>query len=393
MGRFIAPERTLLRALSHRFELRPCQTSTGRIRRSREIWDFRSGVWTGLIKAMRLCNPMAPLRPYAWRSAYQQVLCCRSAVGVDGATSSVQCAALQRSRAVARPGRRGTLHRPLVSAPAFALEGCSREPVTAAWPLAACIPALLGGGSCCTLPTRLYVGASEPWVRPCGKSLESLGRAICVDIPAPRFPNSRGPAPHLRYRSSTLRPPPRLVSNTSLGLCQPEDPLTGPPAFAHLVFHFDTTDDLAVSPPPHSHSSSLVLASTFHASRPGIITHHHTIRSLPPPPTEAPASAPLPSAPLPPPPPPPPLRLHHLHACHLAVLAALTSCDYPCCGPLVPLLFPAPAAGEPVSPPNSCKFVVWTGRSVSLHHHNHKAFRCGCCALPARPAAFLSNGR
>jgi hypothetical protein len=132
---------------------------------------------------------------------------------------------------VARPGRRGTLHRPLVSAPAFALEACSREPVTAAWPLAARIPALLGGGSCCALPTRLCVGASEPWVRPCGKSLESLGPAICVDIPAPRFPNSRGPAPHLRYRSSTLRPPPYSSPTLFPGLRHPEDPLTGPPCF------------------------------------------------------------------------------------------------------------------------------------------------------------------
>jgi hypothetical protein len=77
-------------SLSHRFELRPCQTETGRIRRSREIWGFRSGVWTGLIKAMRLCNPMAPLRCCAWgESAYQQVLCRRSAVGA-ATTSSVQ---------------------------------------------------------------------------------------------------------------------------------------------------------------------------------------------------------------------------------------------------------------------------------------------------------------
>ena len=53
-------------------------------------------------------------------------------------------------------------------------------------------------------------------------------------------PNSRGPAPHLRYCSSTLSPPPVSVSNTFLRHL----PTSGPFIQAHLqtLNHFDTCD-------------------------------------------------------------------------------------------------------------------------------------------------------
>jgi hypothetical protein len=111
----------------------------------------------------------------------------------------------------------------------------SARPVAAAWPAALhANPWSVGGWIvlrtinslvhwCCRCPG--HGRAANPWWLAAAwvvwvQRFSSTSR-LCD------CPNSRGPAPHLRYRSQHS-PLPVSVSNTFLGLCQPQDPLNWP---------------------------------------------------------------------------------------------------------------------------------------------------------------------
>jgi hypothetical protein len=165
---------------------------------------------------MRLCNPVAPLRE-SCPDVYQHVvLCCRSAVG---ATTNLQPSPVEH--AVVRCTVRSS---PLPHSPS------SATPENRLPPLGHCCahPGSVGGWIVLHATNSLVHWCIKALVRPCGESLGAWVQRFADDIPAPRFPNSRGPAPHLRYRSSTLSAPSIILSNTFPGRRQPEDPFNRP---------------------------------------------------------------------------------------------------------------------------------------------------------------------